>query len=225
MKTQNQEAPKPNLAAFYEQSKRSRAMLQGCTAGDAEAAAHLKKLLSEPCKLLTQALQSAESGDVETLLAFLDNTTELSFVADNIEWLKSIGKYETALLSAYIDTQTNYTNWSLDLLKFLFSIASRPALLAAGETLPGAGPFVVFRGVAGKGAKRRLRGLSWTDDRERAIWFANRYAETGLEKPAVMRAEVMPAQVYAFCDDRNEREFICDIGQAFPIKTEWRAGA
>jgi hypothetical protein len=214
------EAPKPNLRTFHEQSEAKRALLESATAPDERSAAFLRKMLEEPDPILNDATDAAQQGDVDELLMLLDNTRELCFVADNIAWLKSLGKYEHALLNAYTDTRLNFSRWSLDVLKHLFEVADRPALLAAGDPLPGPGPFTVFRGVAGTGAKRRLRGISWTADRDKAIWFAKRFAARGLECPTVFQTEIEAARVFACYNGRSEQEFLCDV-QGCKLRKVW----
>jgi len=61
--------------------------------------------------------------------------------------------------------------------------------------------------MAGWGASRRVRGLSWTDDLERARWFADRYASQ-LGEPAVYRTITSAEDVLAFLNVRKEREFV-----------------
>jgi hypothetical protein len=87
-------------------------------------------------------------------------------------------------------------------------MADRAKLLAAGEPLPGAAPFTLYRGVAGNTSARRVRGIgiSWTGNLETAVWFANRFK---LAKPAVHKAEVEAAQVLAYLGgDGSEDEYI-----------------
>jgi len=205
------ETPKPDLRAFYEQSKATMARLANCEATDEKTAAYIRKMLSEPDPILKDAEAAAERGDVDKLLALLSNTAELAFVCDNMAWLKALGKYEHALLNAYVDTRLNFSCWQVSVLRHLFQLADRPALLAAGAPLPGPGPFIVFRGVAGRGAKRRLRGISWTADRDKAIWFAKRFVPMGAESPAVFQAEIEAARVFAYTNEREEQEFLCDV--------------
>jgi hypothetical protein len=211
----------PNLKAFYDQSKAHISLLANATCENEETATEIRKMLSQPDPLLKDAEDAAACGDVDMLLCLLDNTSELAFVSDNIAWLKSLGKYEKALLNAYIDTRTNYSRWQLSVLKLLFNMADRPTLLAAGDPLPGNEPFTVFRGVAGRGSKRRLRGISWTADREKAIWFAKRFVEMGLVQPAVYQAVIPIANVYAYHNGRNEQEFLCDIDNGCHLKKVW----
>ncbi len=204
---------KPSMEVFYSAIEANRVLLSTCEGCD--------EILSKPDPVLMMAEESAESGDVEGILGLLDNTYRLAFVADNIQWLKSQNKYEYALLDAYTSTRTNYSGFSLSTIKNLFEIADRAALLAEGEPLPGVGPFTVYRGVAGNGAQRRLRGLSWTADKEKAIWFAERYHKHGVSDPAVFQAEIPAALVYAYDNGREEQEFICDIKKDHKLLRVW----
>lgn len=164
------------------------------------------------------AAAAIESGDAETLLRLLDNTIHLHFVYKHFEWLREVGQYEKTLLSAFIATRGNNCHWPLSTLKLLFSLANRDALLAAGDPLPSEGPFTVFRGVAGIGRQRKVRGISWTADREQATWFARRAALWGFANPAVFEAHVSAANVYAYSNERSEQEFLCDVDRSCRVR-------
>lgn len=207
--------PSPNLITIYEQSAAGRARIAECEACDDETAAAIHKLLDEPDPLLERAEIAAAHGDVEGLLGLIDNQSGIRFVWDNLDWLKAIGKYEKALIWAYTGCRTNHCNHGAAFLRLLFSSADRAALLAEGP-LPGNGPFHVFRGVSGRGMARRVRGISWTADKEQAIWFAERFR---LEIPAVFEAMVPAESCYAYYGDREEREFLCDI--QCPVRKVW----
>lgn len=66
----------------------------------------------------------------------------------------------------------------------------------------------VFRGVHGKGiTKQRHRiGMSWTTDREKAEWFANRWAPQHPIK--VLEGTVKKYAVHAYFIGRNESEIV-----------------
>jgi len=107
-------------------------------------------------------------------------------------------------------------------IRFLFELADRERLLQEGDPLPDDGPFTVYRGVAGHGAKRRLRGISWTASLDKAIWFAERFAESSkIEKPMVYQVTIMAEHVYVYSNDRNEQEFLCDISREMKLKKVW----
>lgn len=101
--------------------------------------------------------------------------------------------------------RANHLFWPLCTLKALFHAADRARLLAVGHPLPASDSYTLYRGVAGRGAARRITGLSWTRSRERAEWFASRFA---LPDPAVYQALVPRKDVYAYTNERQEDEFI-----------------
>lgn len=116
--------------------------LCNCEAADKE----LRRMQAEPDPVLKMIEDAAEKQDPAEILMLLDNQWELKFVADNIEWLKALGKYETCLVEAYTGTRTNNTHWPTPVLKFLFECADRGRLLAAGEPLPPGDTFTLYRG-------------------------------------------------------------------------------
>ena len=121
--------------------------------------------------------------------------------------LRFLDLYEDALLLAYMGCSLNNHDFPLDSLRFLFDWADRERLRASGEPLPGPGPFILYRGVAGKGPARRVRGISWTRSVERARWFAN---QAGLHDPGVYRVEVEETSVLVYINVRQEDEFLID---------------
>ncbi|HBG47237.1 MAG TPA: hypothetical protein DDW94_09655 [Deltaproteobacteria bacterium] len=160
--------------------------------------------------LRKQALQCWEERDIFGVLIKMDNMANLAFVCDNHISLKKAGLFEDALLHAFIICRLNNMHISKVVLDYLFfDIADRTRLLSAGDPLPGNGPFTLYRGVAGKGAARRVRGLSWTADLELAKWFSSRYAY--LSDPVVFKAIIPVENIYAYINERKEQEFICYI--------------
>lgn len=84
--------------------------------------------------------------------------------------------------------------------------ADRKALRAAGDPLPGPGPFTVYRGVSGEEPEeRRIRGLSWTASKDRAREFAERFDGPD---PAVYEAVIKARHVLAYINWEKEEEFI-----------------
>ena len=116
--------------------------------------------------------------------------------------------YEQAVLIALTTTRTNNRRFPLRELRQLILEADRERLLAAGDPLPGAGPFMLYRGVAGRGPARRVRGVSWTASKEQARWFAERGASWGLDDPAVFWVQAGADDVMAYTNHRQEEEFI-----------------
>jgi len=118
---------------------------------------------------------------------------------------KARGRYESALIYALTAPRTNLAHVPRSVLALLIENADRAALRAAGDPLPHPGPFTVYRGVAGRGGARRVRGLSWTFSLPVAAWFARRF---DLPDPAVYRVTVDEAHVLAYVSDREEEELL-----------------
>ena len=100
-------------------------------------------------------------------------------------------------------------------LGILIRMVDRDKLRDAGDTLQGNGPFVLYRGVCGRGRARRIRGYSWTSDLDRAKWFA---VWNDQEDPAVFVATVEAEDVLFCADDREEKEFVLDLKPDHPVK-------
>lgn len=67
----------------------------------------------------------------------------------------------------------------------------------------------VYRGV---GKNRIPLGLSWTDNKEVAIWFANRWkSENDKSAPKILTATVDKKNVIAYFDSRGEKELLLDV--------------
>jgi hypothetical protein len=170
-----------------------------------------------PPDLHTKARQRLDSGDVLGFLVLASNTASLSLVMMNARTLLDRGLYEPALLHALTASRTNNAKFPAQSLAYLVSLADRGKLRAAGEPLPGSGPFTVYRGVAGRSTARRVRGLSWTFSLPIAAWFANRGATVfGLSDPVVYRLTVPEPWVLAYVNEshRHEEELFVLCGQA-----------
>jgi hypothetical protein len=165
------------------------------------------------------ALSAWGRRDIEAVFSYLQGDSKLCFVCDNILPLKLHELYEEALFHAYTRSRTNFASWPTFVLRTLFGLANRRRLAVAGDMWPGPGPYKVYRGVAGMGRKRRVRGWSWTLSSDKARWFATRY---GLEKPMVYEAEVDEQHVLAYYDKRGEQEFLCDIPRGLKLKRRWK---
>lgn len=158
-----------------------------------------------PVDLRDVAMADLDAGDVELFLFRANNEASLSLVYRNQAALRARGLYERALLNAFVATRTNNRRWPLDTLASLFVVADVERLRAAGDPLPGPGPFTVYRGVAGRGRARRVRGISWTLSLEKARWFANRF---GYSDPAVFQVTINMESVLAYINTRGEQELI-----------------
>ena len=135
----------------------------------------------------------------------------LELVRNNAETLRARGLFERALLAAFIET--NHVDWSFLDLKNLFKAANPERLRAADDPLPGPKPFALYRGMAGKGRRRRIRGLSWTSAIDQARWFAQERARRESQlimspDPGVYRVVVIEPRVLTYLKRKEEQEFI-----------------
>jgi hypothetical protein len=152
------------------------------------------------------AQQAWKEGDIHRVMNYMPNTSRLGFLVDNILPLTKAEKYEDALFCAYTGTRTNFSNWSLDVLTYILNKADPVKMRSLGSSIPDLETFTLYRGVAGRGRKRRVNGFSWTESPHIAAWFACRYPE--LPDPAVYRVAVTRDQILFCCDERKEKEFV-----------------
>ena len=92
------------------------------------------------------------------------------------------------------------------MLRGLLADADPHRLRAAGDPLPGPGPFTLYRGVHGRGPARKVRGLHWTSSPSTAAWFATRWP--GVHDPAVFVVTVPESVVLAYVGDRGEEDYL-----------------
>ena len=69
-------------------------------------------------------------------------------------------------------------------------------------------PLCVFRGGVGKTPKKAASGLGWTLDKDRAVFFADLFHRFFDQPRYVLQAEVPRSAVFAYLDDRTEREVV-----------------
>ena len=93
----------------------------------------------------------------------------------------------------------------------MFQLADPQRLGWIEHARPDPPPTTLYRGVAGRGRARRLRGLSWTSSLECACWFARRFDQPD---PAVFSIPFVPRQVVMYLDDRNEDEYVTIVPKA-----------
>jgi len=70
----------------------------------------------------------------------------------------------------------------------------------------------IYRGVS---PHRARLGLSWTADKETALWFKKRYENN--RQGQLLTADISKKHILAYIDDRNEKELIVDV---FSIQDE-----
>jgi hypothetical protein len=130
------------------------------------------------------------------------------WILQEIEWFDKAALAKAVLAAINMRKGNNCRTPEAEIHSWLRRVG-RDQMLAAGDPLPGPGPFVLCRGVAGVGRQRRPRGVSWTDSIDTARWFANRFPR--LEDPAILTMTIDAEHIYAYDSGRNEREFIVSV--------------
>ena len=159
--------------------------------------------------------------DVSGFLFCAHNSDGMDLVLENAAELKRMGMYEEALVAAFTGCTVNHSEMPLRIIRIMFRAADR-AKLRGLYPLEGTGPFTLYRGVSGKGAARRVRGVSWTDDLDKAKWWANRLSIL-YEHPAVHEVVVPAKHILLFTNERNEREYIVALPPEIRTKKVWSA--
>src|SRR5437867_4963410 len=137
-----------------------------------------------------------------------------------IKLLRVRGIYEPALLEALTAPRRSLLHFPQSRLRQLIRAASRVKLRALAP-LPGHGPFVLYRGVAGDEEwSRRERGVSWTGKPEIAAWFARR--SPNLHDPAAYQVTVGKGYVLAYWNEREKDEYLVQLARSIPlIRLPW----
>ncbi len=107
--------------------------------------------------LREEAASALVEGDVRAWLECGNpEKSGLAMVGVGGSDLRALGLYEEALLEAWLYPPVNHGKFPCDLFKVLFEAADADRMRAAGDPLPGPGPFTIYRGVAGRGPARRV---------------------------------------------------------------------
>ncbi len=89
-------------------------------------------------------------------------------------------------------------------------------------TEPPAGPLTIYRGISSlwgeRGERTTRRGVSWTEDREQAVWFARRFSFNG--PGTLLTAEVSPEHVLGIFHGRGEVEVVVDPRRVRRVRSE-----
>lgn len=177
-----------------------------------------------PSFLHDRARSAIEASDAVGFLSLADNQCGINLVAGNSAILRERGIFEEALLHALISPRISHYRVEMGFLRDLIRTANREKLRAAGDPLPGPGPFTVFRGVAGNKNHRRVRGISWTGSFDKAAWFAGRFQpDSQLADPGVYKAVVEAEHVLARVIARKEDEYLVLLPKSVKVtRTDWR---
>ncbi len=152
----------------------------------------------------------------ERLDVLTQSTRFKRFMAAALEMRGDDAPLEEVILDAIVDPKSNHHRTPLAEIHRWLKRAGREKMLKAGEPLPGAGPFVLYRAVSGTGRRRRPRGISWTDSLNVARFFRDRF---GFWDPAILTMTIGAEHVYAYTNERRESEFVVIVPRsAHPVR-------
>lgn len=155
-----------------------------------------------------QVAKAIEADDWMTFVLLHERSWRLPALLDAIEqhdW--NLRRLWPVVGHVWIDTESvRYHNehwreiWSTTCSrrKFAMEAKDRAKLRRMPDEL------IVWRGVSHKGA---VRGLSWTLDRDMAVWFANR-TSSGRAPRFLVEGRIRKADVCAYFTGRNESEVV-----------------
>ena len=161
------------------------------------------------------AVEAFRSRDGERFaVAGYSRHVMLRTVIENWKALRERGMLPAALVQAIIGCKVNNRRWNPnDIAGYLVCCKEQcgmEGIRACGEDPGYAHPetgITLYRGVAGVGRSRKVKGVSWTDDLGVASWYARRLH---MPDPAVFATEVCIGEVFCFTDKRCEREYLID---------------
>ena len=128
----------------------------------------------------------------------------LDFIIDDIT------PAEIGEVLKWVWTDTEFPNqYPIPILVRLFEKADKATLMSKEDKeyydkLPEI--ITIYRGTQSKKAKRL--GMSWSLDKEKAVWFANRWKTLGGK---VYKATIHKQYVYAYFNNRQEQEIVVNL--------------
>lgn len=122
--------------------------------------------------------------------------------------------YNEMLCSSWTDTENPNQDPNVSIKQWIkyFKMANKNLIMCDNEleyynNLPKDKPITIYRGV-GKG--REPYGLSWTDDKSVAEWFAKRWKNTDAY---MFIGEAYKKDIFAYFNGRNEHELVTNVNK------------
>lgn len=137
-------------------------------------------------------------------MLILNSRDHIQFLQNNIEAFKADGEFETAVLKLYRRKNGPYSSpndiptWSS-----FFKQCEKEQLYAKGEAVTFSSATVYRGAVIGSG-----KSLSWSPDRQRAHWYADRWKDPSLGGGKIFEVDITPADLLVHLTDKHEEEII-----------------
>lgn len=146
---------------------------------------------------------SEEENPLKAML-ILNKRDHIQFLQNNEDAFKGDGEFETAVLKLYRRKNGPYSSpndiptWSS-----FFKKCEKERLLEKGAPITFSSATVYRGAVIGSG-----RSLSWSPDRKRAHWYADRWKDPSLGGGKIFEVDITPADLLVYLTDKHEEEII-----------------
>lgn len=137
---------------------------------------------------------------------------EMNATAPDVVW-PLIGSVwiDSENISEYFDDWLELWDQDIPNRHLCMDDAEQAALKALPATI------TIYRGF---GHDVASHGQSWTTDREKAVWFANRYQTHGGRQPMLATATIKKSKVIAYFLGRNESEIVVNPDDLMNVDTQ-----
>ena len=169
-------------------------------------------------RLKLAKIKSALDQEANALKAMLllNSRDQIQFLQNNIDAFLAEDALEPAVLKLYrrkngpFSTPSNIETWSL-----FFRRCNKKRLCGRGKPLSFSRT-TVYRGATIGSA----RSLSWSPDRNRALWYADRWKDPDLGGGQLFEVDITASDVLVYLTDKHEEEIILspDCIQAAEIR-------
>jgi len=166
----------------------------------------MQKRHEEQVRQKLDGIKSALTEEADPLRAMqiLNKRDHVQFLQNNVEIFKAEGAFETAVLKLYgrkngpFSTPDDIPTWSS-----FFKQCDEKRLHQKGDPVSFSTSTVYRGSVIGS-----ARSLSWSPDRERALWFADRWKNPDLGGGQIYEVDITPAVLLVYLTDKHEQEMI-----------------
>ncbi len=171
--------------------------------------------LARARQIIVEKIDEAEN--ITQLLMMINQTYYSAFLKYTYEYMSAEDLAETL---GTVWLMTEFPNYDVNLKKTeflkLFTMADKKKLMDTEDyafyaRLPET--VTVYRGTK----YENYKALSWTLNKKQAVWFSERFLSEN-EKGQVYQAEINKNDIFAYFNDRNEKEIVLDYRKLKNLK-------
>ncbi|WP_318521177.1 hypothetical protein [Photobacterium leiognathi] len=133
---------------------------------------------------------------------FVERMFQFEYLVKHFDQFSVLKEVEQWQLIDYVWTNSENPSVNLSLWESIFSLMPVSPFKETTQYEKMKSEIVLYRGG-------NREGLSWTSNKDQAIWFANRFKSYDQE-PMVWEVKINKNDIYHYTDSRGEDEFIVD---------------